>query len=384
MNETEPLSRNIQDLLEHTHSLGGFSAGRCLILHNTGIQADVTIGQLAVYDDELSVLPLEQRVATTTSTMFDLASLTKVFSAYTLLAMALEGILDLDRPLAEVLPAWREGDKKQATLRHLLTHTAGLPPSWDGWRQPLNQAIQAHGSEKLLTSPIASNREELEESLLHTALESTPGTRRQYSDVSFNTAMILAERVTGQPWPTLVDVFTVRPLGLNEVTYSPDPSQTAATEYMPELHRGVVQGYVHDETSWALGSGCANAGLFASANAVARFAQILHIGSDEPQAHLLWDDQLETILGRHATFDQDSLCGASLGLQIGAVNWMGHAGAMSRGHTGFTGTSFQIDRETGLTIVLLTNRVHPSRTVNMLIKLRCAIANAAFDWVGSL
>ncbi|MCH4209332.1 serine hydrolase [Bifidobacterium sp.] len=379
--DARPFNSRIRTMLEAARSAGGFSAGRCLIIHRGTTIADATVGTLAAYDDAGQPIPAHEQVAAVADTMFDLASLTKTFSAYALLSMADDGILDLDRPLGDTLPAWREGDKRMATPRHLLTHTAGLPPSWYGWREPLRHAIQRSHEKKILASPIADMREELEDDMLHTPLETAPGTRRNYSDVGFNTAMVLAERVTGEPWPALVRHYAFEPLGCHDVTFAPEISHTAATEYMPALYRGVVQGIVHDETSWALGGQCANAGLFAPAAEVARFAQVLRKGSAEPASHQLWNDELPRVLGRTVSFEENELYGASLGLQIGATHWMGAAGTASRGHTGFTGTSFQIDRDRELTIVLLTNRVHPSRTVNLVGKLRAAVADATFNWV---
>lgn len=375
------LTGTVRAMIETQRAEGAFSAAQCLILQHGEVLVDLTTGVLATYGNDGAQLDEHDRVNATPSTMFDLASLTKTFSAYTLLSMVREGILDLDEPVVRTLAPWAEPGKRKATLRHLLTHTAGLPPSWYGWRTPLLATLRAGGPERLTTSPIASMKNELEEDLLSTPLDSEPGQRRRYSDVSFNTAMVLAERVTGRQWPELVRAYTLEPLGLDQVTFHPDPKLTACTEYAPELHRGMIQGDVHDETSWAMGGECANAGLFATARAVADFAETLRIGACEPASHLLWDDELARIVKRAVPFEENSLNGASLGLQIGATHWMGVHGGESRGHTGFTGTSFQIDRRRALTIVLLTNRVHPSRSRNLVTALRPAVAEAAFAWV---
>ena len=383
-NEVQPsgedLTRRIRFLMEETMGAGGFSVGRCLVLRH-GVEAvDVTIGCLASHGEDGLPLPADRREPATPSTLFDLASLTKTFSAYALLRLVVEGRLDLDAPLGDVLPEWRGGDRGRATLRHLLTHTAGLPPSWYGWRGPLAEAMKSPDRPSYRRAPLPGMREELEEDLLHTSLVAAPGTVRCYSDVSFNTAMVLAERVTGRSWPDLMESLVLAPLGLGDVTYHPDPARTAATEFVPEMGRGMVRGAVHDETSWALGSTCANAGLFGTAAMVAGFAETIRLGEEEPASRMLWNDALESVLGGPVDVMRYRLHGASLGLQIGATGWMGEDGSAFRGHTGFTGTSFQTDRVTGLTIVLLTNRVHPTRRVNMLGSLRRGVAEAAIGW----
>jgi CubicO group peptidase (beta-lactamase class C family) len=211
--------------------------------------------------------------------------------------------------------------------------------------------------------------------LLATPLEATPGTRFRYSCVNYNTTMAYLEVLTGRPWRELLAEWTLTPLGLGGVTTNPPSELTAATEYQPEFNRGVVEGVVHDEAAWSLGGGAGNAGLFATARGLLSFAEHLRTGSGRVLGRWMWDDALTASLGR-ASASPEGGFGSSLGLRIGDAEFMGSAPAM-RGHTGFTGTSLLIDRDLEISLVLLTNRVHPSRDHEGIQPLRAAIADLA-------
>ena len=201
------------------------------------------------------------------------------------------------------------------------------------------------------------------------------GTRFTYSCANYNTTMVYLEAVTGRPWRELVREYTLEPLGLSGVTADPEPELTAATEYQPELNRGVVVGVVHDEAAWSLGGGAGNAGLFATARGLLRFAEQLRAGSGQVLGRWMWDDALTQSLGR-ATASPEGGFGSSLGLRIGDAEFMGSSATM-RGHTGFTGTSLLVDRETEVSLVLLTNRVHPSRDLGGIQPIRAVLADLA-------
>lgn len=185
--------------------------------------------------------------------------------------------------------------------------------------------------------------------------------------------MAYLEVLTGRP--ELMAECTLGPLGLSGVTADPQPELTAATEYQPEFNRGVVNGVVHDEAAWSLGGGAGNAGLFATARGLLGFAEHLRAGSGRVLGRWMWDDALTASLGR-ASASPEGGFGSSLGLRIGDAEFMGSTPTM-RGHTGFTGTSLLIDRDTEVSLVLLTNRVHPSRDLGGIQPLRAAIADLA-------
>lgn len=357
-----------------------FSAASCLIAVDGATVVTVALGTLAAIDDAGQTIPREHRVPADVGSLFDLASVTKIFSAATLLRLVQLGTLRLDEPIAAQLSQYSWGEKTGVTLRHLLTHTSGLPSGWSGWRAPLQRARERIGRDTVLRgTPLSGQREHLEAGLLATSLVATPGTAFNYSCVGYLTAMLLAERVTGIAWPDLVHEHTVQRLGVDGVTFRPDLDRTVATEYQPQLGRGTVRGDVHDELAWSLGGACGNAGLFGHGTGVLTLAEEIRLGRSEIFRESLWDNQLPRIVDRQTT-GGESPFGMSLGLRIGESDWMSPAGRHSRGHTGFTGTSIQLDRNRGVSIVLLTNRVHPSREGSGVHPLRAAIGHAALTF----
>ena len=370
------LSEAIAELLERAHAASVFPGAACRVAIGGETVVDLTVGSKATVDDNGRPIPVAEREPVERGTVFDLASVTKVFSAHTLLTLVDRADLHLDEPIGAILPAYRSSTKAGITLRHLLTHTSGLPAEWRGWHAPLIRAAAARTDDDapFRAWPLA-DRDALIADLLATEPTAEPGSRWEYSDAGLNTAMLLAEQATGERWASLVARHTLEPLGLNGATFTPERTAAAATEYQPQFGRGVVRAVVHDEASWSLGGSCANAGMFATSAALLRFAEAIRIGDGWVRGEAMWADQLARLLGPADARPEPSF-GAALGLRIGETAWMGEAGRASRGHTGFTGTSVQIDRDAAATIVLVTNRVHPSRDGASVHPLRAAIAEA--------
>ena len=377
------LAADIEALLTAGLRDGRFSAAACLVALGGEVVTELHLGTQAAWGPEGDRLAADDQVPVTPETLFDLASVTKVFTAHTALSIVDEGVVDLDAPLARLLPAYDTPERRAVTLRHLLSHTSGLPPTWDGWREPLMAYLAGiPAGTRLTTTPLLEDRDALLAALVTTPLEAPPGTRFEYSCVNYNTTMAYLEAATGRTWRSLVVEKTLRPLGLDSVTADPDPARCAATEFQPKVHRGVVCGIVHDETSWSLGGGTGNAGLFGTARDLLAFGEAIRRGEGRVRGEWMWDDALTATLGR-PTVLADGGHGSALGLRIGDAAFMG-ATSTARGHTGFTGTSIQVDRESGTVIALLTNRVHPTRETTSLQPLRAAVADrvAAFADTG--
>lgn len=376
------LRQDLEQILAAAVEDGITPSAVCAVALNGNYVPTLTFGHVATYADDGTQLPEAQRVPVTERTVYDLASITKVFTAITALSLVDDGLLELDVPVSTYLDEYKG---REITLRHLLTHTSGLPGTWTGWRSAFDDGH-------------FFDREELLKDLLETAPETAPGAALKYSCLGYNTIMALAERVTRQPWASLVhdrvlDPVTA-PLLYSEfgspviaeeepsfLGFYPDPARCAATEIQPEFGRGTVQGIVHDEAAWSLGGAGGNAGLFATADALLAFAEILRTGvrgiiSDELAAEM-WRDQLPDILGPQAA--RDAEFGHGLGLRIHQESWMGVDGVDGRGHSGFTGTSMLVDRDAGISVVLLTNRVHPNRDASDVAPLRRAVAEAVYN-----
>ena len=380
----DPLEAAVRELLDERLALGGFSGAAVAVSVDGDTVLELEVGVKASVDANGDRIRADAGEPVTRDARFDLASVTKLASAHTLLSLVADGVLELDEPLVAKLPAYGIGVKKQVTLRHLLTHTSGLPASWHGWEQPLLEhlANRPAGAPPLKATPFA-DREALLADLLATEPVSAPGEHFRYSDAGYNTAMTLAETATGEPWEELVTEHTLRPLGLGDaITFGAPSEASVATEFDTRFERGLLRGAVHDETAWVLGGRGASAGLFGTAAGLLALAEALHTGEGEILGEWMWDGQLGRMLGPGRERDTPSGYDHSLGPRIGQLNMMGRSGWNVRGHTGFTGTSMQTDRDTGISIALLTNRVHPTRHGAGISGLRGMLADAVYVAVG--
>lgn len=379
--------------LEHSVAQGITPGAVCEVTRAGMPTVTVAAGNLASHDDAGALISSGSREPVTVDTIYDLASISKVFTSIALLSLADDGVVDLDAAVAEWLPAFRSAgshpstagaSRSDVTLAHLLSHTSGLPPVHT---RTIERSVQGFGTEH--PRWVTPDRAEFLDEILALPLDRPPGVDKVYSCLGYITSMAVAEAATGVPWEVIVRERVLTPLGLDRTTFDPDPALTAPTEFEPELNRGpraqgMVRGVVHDETACALGGSAGNAGLFAPAADLTRLGSALLAGLPgvlSPDSFdLLWQDQLPRLLGERATAVEDGLgYGQSLGLRIGQHAWMSDAGRDARGHTGFVGTSFLADREAGIVVVLLTNRVHPDRSLSDATALRHAVSTIAYD-----
>jgi len=278
----------------------------------------------------------------TAATMYDLASLTKVV-ATTTMAMILvdEGRLDLDRPV-------REG----VTVRHLLTHSSGLPAL-----APFFKEIC--GKDAYLERIQAMD------------LEYPPGSRSVYSDLGIILLGAVLEQVAGEPLEAFIRRRVLGPLGMTHTMFRPPPelrSRIAPTEVDPWRGR-LIQGEVHDENAFAMGGIAPHAGLFGTAGDLSLFARMMLDGGLVSRETIALFTRKAGIPGsdRALGWDTKSAEGSSAGTLFSPSSF---------GHTGFTGTSIWIDPERGIYVILLTNRVHPTRENNLIREARPAVADA--------
>lgn len=312
----------------------------------------------------------------TDSTLFDMASLTKVI-ATTTAAMILEqeGWLDLDRPVHEILPALDAPDKAAITVRMLLTHSGGFISGAPLWRD-------------------AAGRAEFLRSMNERPLAYAPGDSSIYSDWDLILTGWIIEEITGRSLDAFLEERVWRPLGMrdtgfNPLAVAPVPAgehctvtlrpghpllgQISATEQDTVYRHRPIHGIVHDENACALGGVAGHAGLFSSARDLSVFAQMMLNGGEYNGVRILdantiarWTARQNPHSSRALGWDTPSP-GASAGRYFSPRSF---------GHTGFTGTSIWIDPERGLFVVLLTNRVNPTRRNFRHEPLRRDIADA--------
>jgi CubicO group peptidase (beta-lactamase class C family) len=294
--------------------------------------------------------------AVTDSTLFDLASITKVV-ATTTAAMILEeeGRLDLDRTVASYLPELTDSTKQGITVRMLLTHRGGLEAFAPLYRQ-------------------FRGRQQYLEQINARPLRSQPGTQTVYSDWDLILAQLIIERITGQELDAFVRDRVFAPLGMRDMGFRPNlPRDRIAATERDTSRGGLIWGEVHDPNAWAMGGVAGHAGLFGSARDLAVFAQMLMNGGEYGSVRIL---RPQTI----ARWTAPQVAGSSRALgwdtPSGESSAGRHFSTRSFGHTGYTGTSMWIDPERGLFVILLTTRVNPTAENQKQAPLRRAVADA--------
>ncbi len=301
---------------------------------------------------------LEGGAPVTEETIYDLASLSKLFTATAALMLLERGEFRLDDPVGRFLPAFTQGDKAEIRLRHLLTHTSGLPA--------FNPYYQ-----------VAKGQAEMLDAIARTALEYKTGTKVVYSCLGFITLANVIQTITGQPLDSFLDDNLFTPLGMGSTGYGPvnqPRERVAPTEECP--WRGqIVWGEVHDENAYAQGGVSGNAGLFSTAPDLVRFAQMMLRQGAGENRRILAPATIRTATRNYTPGLQENR-GLGWQMRSNEYPWCGDlAPASSYGHTGFTGTSLWISPDDDLFVVLLTNRVHPTRANAQHIRYRPLIHN---------
>lgn len=351
-------------VVEQGCATGAYPGAVAAVGGSDGLVALRAFGRAMVEPTESAMAP---------DTVFDLASLTKVVATTPALLRLLEdGAFVLETPVWHIFPEFSD---KRVTVRHLMTHTSGLP-AWQGLY------LDHRGWEEYLAAICAA------------PLVRDPGTQVEYSDLGFMLLGGIVQRVTGQTLPEFCRREVFEPLGMNETGWLPavSPGRIAATETgnaveygmckdraasFPRWRRHVLRGEVNDGNAWyGLDGVSSHAGLFGTAEDLARYARA-------------WLREGDPILSRHTAAAATRNYTAGMGDQRG-LGWQkppagpfpnGRAScgdllsASAFGHTGFTGTSLWIDPEKDLFVILLTNRLHP-HVKDRLFGVRPAFHNA--------
>jgi CubicO group peptidase (beta-lactamase class C family) len=323
-------------------------AGRDALTTENVAQA---VGRFTYEPDSLAVKP---------STVFDLASLTKVL-ATTAAVMRFHDrrLLALDVPLTDWLPEFADSDRFDArrsrvTLRMLLDHSSGLP-----------------GYVRLFES--ANDRLAMIAAALRQPLTADPGTRAEYSDIGFIILGYLVEKIAGEGLDSFCQREIFAPLGMNTSGFCPDQTLRTSippTEHDCSLRHRVIQGEVHDENASVMGGVAGHAGLFSSALDLLRLAACILADGVTPSGIQLFSAQTVAQFAEHAK--QPPGTSRALGWDTpSAPSSSGNFfSRRSIGHLGFTGTSLWIDLDAGVAVTLLTNRTWPNRSSQAIRDLR--------------
>lgn len=311
---------------------------------------------------------LEEPVAATLDTIYDCASLSKLFTATCVMRLVEGGAVGLDTPVAHYLPEFGVNDKGGVTVRQLLAHIGGLLAGLPLWRLEPTAEARLH---RALTE----------------AADHPPATFFRYSDFGAITLGALAQRIDGRPLDRQVAEEITGPLGMTDTGYTPPAAllpRIAASEYQPhEAGRDMVRGTVHDENAWSLGGVAGHAGLFSTARDLLRFARCHLDGGVLDDARLLQPDtarEMQTLQTGYLA----SGATRGLGWELDKPYYMGKlASPATFGHTGFTGTSMVIAPASRTIVILLANRVHPTRNGPAFNPVREAVADAVAEAAGA-
>jgi CubicO group peptidase (beta-lactamase class C family) len=322
----------------------------------------------------LSLIP--ERIPVKKDTIFDLASLTKPLST-TLCLMKLvdEGKLELDQPLSELIPILVSSDKRNLTPRQLLSHSAGFTD----WK-PFYLDLMAYESDQ--------RKGILREQILRDPLVYAPGEEYLYSDLGFMILEWIIEEVTGMSMRQFVEESFYQPLRLERTFLSTVPPSMpfkkvvfAATQDCPWRKR-VIQGEVDDENAWALGGYSGHAGLFGPAEEVYEVVNLLREHYFEMRNDYFKSETVKTFFTRQDVVKGSDWC---LGWDSRAEEDSSAGRYFSRnsvGHTGFTGTSVWVDLDRDIIVILLTNRVHPTRENEKIKAFRPVLHDLIMEELG--
>ena len=310
--------------------------------------------------------------AVTPSTVFDAASLTKIVAtAPSVMLLAEDGKVDLDAPLVRYLPECAGQGRDPITVRHLLTHTSGLPagipatPAWHGLPRALELACTRTPTD-------------------------APGTAFRYSDVNFILLGELVRRVSGQPLDRFARQRIFAPLGMRDTGFVPlatlERARIAPTQRLAAEGQRLLQGEVHDPTARRMDGVSGSAGMFTTAQDLARYARMLLAGGALDGVRVLSRDSVRLMTTVQS--GPDIVAQRGMGMDIGSP-FARPRGTLfpvgSYGHTGFTGCILWIDPNSGTFYVLLSNRVYPDDQNNILdlygrLGTLAAEAVAGFDF----
>jgi len=346
----------------------GYAGAVALVTVNGVTTVHAAVGHKVRYKAGPVELPAGQRVPMTTDAIFDLASLTKVYTAIVVLQLVEQGKVSLTAPVQRYLPDFTGKGKQAVTIAMLLAHTSALPVGASVTGLPDNTARW----KSVMTTPLVSG--------------GVPGTTFRYSSVGLMVLGRLVEKLTGKTLDKAIRDSLTTPLGLKDTGFRPlnwvaDKNRLVATD--ARTSRGLLRGTVHDDVCNILGGVAGHAGIFATARDVAVIGQMLLNGGVHNGKRILSAGTVEQMLtnvnkGKPAIDAErpDRTADHGLGVELDQSWFMGRlATPATFGHTGFTGTSLLVEPKRKAVVVLLTNRAHPNWSWSDPDPHRVAVAN---------
>ncbi len=332
----------------------------------SGAQLLVVRKKQTVWRQAYGVTDCYSGTPVTLNTLFDLASLTKpLATALGIMVLVQENKLGLEQQLWDVLPAFQGKATGTASISQLLYHTAGLTDY-----RPYYLTLK--------DLPAEERRSALKNLLTSEPLISVPGTTVRYSDIGFMILEWVVEQTAGIGLDSFVKDVVYDPLGVRDLFYvrheiSVPDKVFAATEQCP-WRKKTLCGEVHDDNAWIMGGVAGHAGLFGTADAVSAVLGELLAGYCGDSGKTLFLPEIVSLFLRKAPA-ADRALGFDMPSPAGSSSGDGFTPDHTIGHLGFTGTSFWMDLEKQIYVILLTNRVHPTRENNRIREFRPVIHN---------
>ena len=305
----------------------------------------------------------EDAVPASVDTVYDMASLSKLIST-TMVALRLieEGVITLPDTVGRFFPD-APADKREITVKQLMTHCSGIASHF-----PL--------------SKLCSSKEEITKTILEYPLKYEAETKVEYTCMGYILLAKMLETATGKTLDVLAEEYVFSPLDMKRTCYNPKQNpktqgaDIATEEWSPTLGH-YIHGVVHDENARFGGGVSGNAGVFSCVDDLCNFASMLSGRGMFRGRQYLSRSTFERAITNYTPYG-DEFRGLGFQLTRGGFSATGDLFApLSYGHNGFTGTSLYVDRETGMYLILLTNRVHYTRASNTLYRFRRALHNAA-------
>ena len=284
----------------------------------------------------------------TTNTIYDVASLTKVLSTIPVTMKFIEKKkLSLNYLISDFYPEYSVPDKKDISIRHLLTHTSGL-----------KDYVEYYKFKNF-------NRKKIIKDIVGMPLEYKPDSNTIYSDLGMILMLDIIERVTGAKLDYLSNKYFYKPLGMKNTFFNPPQElidNIAPTEDDNYFRKKLLKGVVHDENAYLLGGVSGHAGLFSTAEDIGIYSKMLIDGGYHLGTRYFTRNMIAQFTKRqNITKNSDYALGWDTPSQNGKSSAGDYFSKLSFGHLGFTGTSMWIDPENEIIVVLLTNRVYPTR-----------------------
>ena len=355
LNYSDNIFFKADSLIENAISDSAFPGAVLLVGKNDEIIYEKAYGHYT-YD------PTSPKVSM--NSIFDLASVSKAVGTTTATMMLIdEGELNLDDKVIQYLPEFNNNGKENITIRNLLLHNSGLAPFKKYY-------------------DVYSTAEEVINDIMNLTPEQEPGSKYVYSDLGMITLQKVIEKVSGKSLDKFLDENLFTPLEMTSTMYNPplELKDICMPTELDDFYRmRQLQGEVHDERAYMLNGVAGHAGLFSTAPDLAKFLQMILQKGNYQGKQIIKPETVELFIKKQSEqssrglgWDTKSPEGSSSGQYFDLTSY---------GHTGYTGTSVWTDPTKNLFVILLTNRVYPTRNNNKLSKYRPLIHDAVYQAV---